>query len=255
MIGFMEESLSWALVIDQVKRKLMKLVIVLGIGFFIAFSLSDRIIRQITNDLLPLEIITQAQANPCIAPTQLISTSPTEVVMVKLQISLLFGLFLTLPFLSYWVLQRLKRRYEIKTFSIALWGIAAFILLEIGFSFTYFVILPQAFKILVGMTTGANIIPLFSINQFMFFTVVSIFVFSLSFEFPLIITWLTVRGMTDVATLKAKRKYVYVLIVLVAAVITADPTPVSQMLLSGPLIFLYEVSILVSGIIKKTKKT
>jgi sec-independent protein translocase protein TatC len=249
----MEETLSWALVLDQIKRKLMQIVAVIGIGFFVAFALSDRIIRKITDDLLPLEILNSGQTNPCLAPTQLISTSPTEVVMVKIQISILFGIFLALPFVAYWVIQRLKRRYVIRTASLALWGVAAFILLEIGFSFTYFLLLPQAYKILVGLTTGANIIPLFSINQFMFFTVVSLLLFSTSFEFPLVITWLTLRGFVNVDTLKERRKYVYVLIVLVAAIITADPTPVSQILLSGPLIFLYEVSIVVSSIIKKMR--
>jgi sec-independent protein translocase protein TatC len=250
----MEDTLSWALVIDQIKRKLLHIVIIIFIGFSIAFALSDRIIKKITDDLLPLEILNPSQNNPCLAPTQLISTSPTEVVMVKLQISLLFGIALALPFVAYWVLLRLRRRYEINTFSLATWAVYALILFEIGFSFTYFFLLPQAYKILVGLTTGANIIPLFSINQFMFFTVISIFLFSVSFEFPLVVTWLTVRGMVDVKTLKERRKYVYVLIVLVAALITADPTPVSQLLLSGPLIFLYEVSILISSIIRKSEK-
>jgi sec-independent protein translocase protein TatC len=246
----MEDTLSWALVIDQIKRKLLHIVIIIFLGFSIAFALSDRIIKKITDDLLPLEILNPSQNNPCLAPTQLISTSPTEVVMVKLQISLLFGIALALPFVAYFVLQRLRRRYEINTLSLATWGVYALILFEIGFSFTYFFLLPQAYKILVGFTIDANIIPLFSINQFMFFTVISIFIFSISFEFPLVVTWLTVRGIVDVKTLRERRKYVYVLIVLVAAVITADPTPVSQLLLSGPLIFLYEFSILVSAIIK-----
>jgi sec-independent protein translocase protein TatC len=250
----MEERLSWALVIDQVKRKLMQLLAIVAIGFTVTFTFSDLIIKKITDDLLPMEILNPSQNNPCLAPTQLISTSPTEVVMVKLQISVLFGIFLALPFLAYWIIQRLKRRYEINTVSLALWGVAAFTLFEIGFAFTYFIILPTAYKILVALTTGANIIPLFSINQFMLFTVISLLLFSLSFEFPLVVTWLTVRGMVTVDTLKARRKYVYVLIVLVAAVITADPTPFSQLLLSGPLIFLYEVSILVSGIIRKSEK-
>jgi sec-independent protein translocase protein TatC len=247
----MEETLSWALVIDQVKRKLMQIVIVIAVGFFITFALSDRIIKQITNDLLPMDVLSATPENPCLAPTQLISTSPTEVVMVKLQISVLVGIFLALPFLAYWIIQRLKRRYAINTISLALWGVAGIILFEIGFSFTYFLILPTAYKILVGLTTGANIIPLFSINQFMFFTVISLLLFSISFEFPLVVTWLTNRGIVSVETLKERRKYVYVLIVLVAAIITADPTPFSQLLLSGPLIFLYEVSILVSSIVKK----
>ncbi|GBE18830.1 sec-independent protein translocase protein TatC [archaeon BMS3Abin16] len=245
----MDDTLSWALVIDQIKRKIFQIVAIIFIGFFITFALSDRIIRKITDDLLPLELLTSGQTNPCLAPTQLISTSPVEVVMVKLQISLFVGIALALPFIAYWVMRRLRRRYAINVVSVATWGVYAVILFEIGFSFTYFFLLPQAYKILVGFTTAANVIPLFSINQFMFFTVISILLFSFSFEFPLVVTWLTVRGFVDVATLKARRKHVYVLIVFVAAVITADPTPVSQLLLSGPLIFLYEFSILVSSVI------
>jgi len=247
----MEEGLNWMLIIDQLRRRFMHLLGVVTLGFIVGFAYSDRIIKRITDDLLPMEILLPAEENPCLTQTQLISTSPVEVVMVKLEMALLLGLALALPFIAYWILQRLRRRFEINMVSLALWGVAAFILLEIGFSFTYFLLLPQAYRILVLLTTSANIIPLFSINQFMFFTFVSILLFSLSFEFPLVITWLTVRGLVDVDTLKERRKYVYVLIVFVAAVITADPTPVSQLLLSGPLIFLYEVSIVVSSIVRR----
>ncbi len=250
----MEEGLSWMLVLDQIKRKLFNIIAIIGLGFIVTFAVSDRIIKKITDDLLPMEIISTGAVDPCLVQTQLISTSPTEVVMVRLQISLLFGLALAVPYIAYLILQRLKRRFYISPVSILLWSVAALILFETGFALTYFVILPQAYAILVLLTTSANVLPLFSINQFMFFTVISLLVFSLSFEFPLVITWLTIRGLINVQTLKEKRKYVYVLIVFIAAIVTADPTPVSQLLLSGPLIFLYEVSIVVSSIVKKYRK-
>ena len=62
------------------------------------------------------------------------------------------------------------------------------------------------------------------------------------------------RGLVYQASLKERRRYVYVAIVFIAAIITADPTPVSQVLLSGPLLFLSELSILIVGAVERVRE-
>jgi sec-independent protein translocase protein TatC len=248
------EELSFLIVAEQVKRRLKESATIIAAGFILGFSVSNIIIKKISEQLIPEELM-KAYYNPCLSTTQLISTSPAEVVMVRLQIALLIALALYLPFLASWVFRAIKQRFEIKITrkSLALWLGAAVVLFSFGFSLTYFVILPQAVKILTIMTAEAGIIPLFAINDFMFFAVTSLIIFSISFEFPLILTWLALRGLISQRVLKERRRYFYVAIVTIAAVITADPTPVSQLLLSGPLIFLYEVSVLLAGIIEKIR--
>lgn len=248
------EEFSFLIVAEQIKNRLKQSVAIIAAGFILGFSVSNIIIKKISEQLIPEELM-KAYYNPCLSTTQLVSTTPTEVVMVRLQISLLIAFALYLPFLASWVFKAIKQRFEIKITkaSLAAWLGAAAALFSFGFSLTYFVILPQAVKILTIMTAEAGIIPLFSINEFMFFVVASLIIFSISFEFPLVLTWLSMRGLVSQQTLRERRRYVYVAIVAIAAVITADPTPVSQLLLSGPLIFLYEVSVVIAGIVEKIR--
>jgi len=226
--------------IAMLKKKVMFFAVILVLGFAVAWLLSDPIIFRIKKDLLPER-------------ATLIATTPLEVVMVKIQISVVLAALFLLPFILQTILSNLRLKTRFRVTSIFVWGCAAVLLFLIGFSFTYFFLLPVAITVLTSFTAQADILPLFSINQFVFFAVVTTLIFSLVFELPLVITWLAINNLVQIETLKEKRRFVYVLVVIVAAVITADPTPVSQCLLSVPLIFLYEMSILSASIIVRKR--
>ena len=121
----------------------------------------------------------------------------------------------------------------------------------VRFNFTYFLLLPVAISVLTGFATDAGVSTFFSVNKFIIFTVISVILFALVFELPLVVSWLTINGFVSVETLKEKRKHVWVGVFILTALITADPTPVSQVLLSLPVIILYEFSILSSRIFGK----
>jgi len=224
-------------IIDTIKKKLIHLVIILGVGFTVGWFVGDFIIQQIKKDML--DVLPEAS---------LIATSPIEYVLVQIEISLVFAVFLTLPFIIYWIGNRFKRRLRGKTKGLFIWALASLLLFLIGFSFTYFLILPKAFWILTYLTTEADIYAYYSVSSFMTFALLSIVVFSGVFELPLVVTWLAINGFVSVETLKEKRKAVIVGIFIVTGVITPDPTPFSQLLLSIPLIILYEASIVAARI-------
>jgi sec-independent protein translocase protein TatC len=60
-------------------------------------------------------------------------------------------------------------------------------------------------------------------------------------------------GLVDSKYLSERRRYVIVIIFIVAAVIT-PPDPISQIGLAIPLMFLYEISILIIKYLEKSKK-
>ncbi len=72
----------------------------------------------------------------------------------------------------------------------------------------------------------------------------------LVFELPIIIFFLTYLGLITDSFLKEYRRYAYVLILIVAAVVT-PPDVISQLIVSFPLIVLYEGSIIVAKFITK----
>ncbi|WP_456474281.1 twin-arginine translocase subunit TatC [Candidatus Pyrohabitans sp.] len=213
----------------------------LGTGFaffFLFFYLSGYIINRMKQDILP-------------ESARLIATGMLETVMVKFQIALVLTIIALIPIAALLILRTLRFRLRL---GVALWLLAGIALLLLGFGFTYLLLLPTAVKVLTSLTTEAGILAYYSINQFIFFAFLTTVIFSLLFELPLVVTWLALRGLVSVESLKQKRKFVYVGIVTLAAVITADPTPMSQLLLSFPLIVLYEMSILVASFLLKIRE-
>jgi sec-independent protein translocase protein TatC len=225
-------------VLHLAKKRARHFALLAILGFSALWFVADRIIARMKADLLPEE-------------AKLIVTSPMEYVMVKVQITLILAVLLALPPFLFYVSRRAGFRIK-KRLSFLVWTSCAAGLFAAGFAFTYLFLLPVAIKVLTGLTTEAEINPYFSVNQFILFAAVTTLLFSLVFELPLLVSWLSINGYVSVETLKEKRRHVYVAIVIVAAIITADPTPVSQVLLSLPLVFLYEISILSARIFGKS---
>ncbi len=218
-----------------IRRRLIYFAIAFFILFMAFFQASDIIINRIKEDLLPQK-------------AKLIATGMLETVMVKIQIAIVLTILVLIPVTTlYFLRNRLSKKSII-------WILFSIILFAIGFSFTYFLLLPLAVKVLTLLTLEADVLPYYSINQFIFFAFFTTVVFSLVFDMPVIIIWFTLKGFIDIETLKQKRKHFYVAIVILAAVITADPTPMSQLLLSFPLILLYELSLFLSNFLLKIRK-
>ena len=75
----------------------------------------------------------------------------------------------------------------------------------------------------------------------------------LGFELPVITYVLSRIGIVTPKFLKNYRKFAYVIILVVAAVITPSPDWTSQMIVTIPLVILYEISIFLSSKVKKQK--
>jgi sec-independent protein translocase protein TatC len=70
--------------------------------------------------------------------------------------------------------------------------------------------------------------------------------FGLIFQMPLLAFFFTRIGMVNHKALAKFRRYALVINFLIAAILTPTPDLVNQLLMAGPLLVLYEVSILVS---------
>ena len=75
----------------------------------------------------------------------------------------------------------------------------------------------------------------------------------LIFELPVIIYFLAKIGLVNAQTLRQYRRYYIVIILIVDAIIT-PPDILSQIIVSIPLLLLYEVSIFIAVLIQKKEK-
>ena len=67
-----------------------------------------------------------------------------------------------------------------------------------------------------------------------------------SFEFPLIVVVLVYIGVINSTQLQSFRPYSIIIFLILAAVITPTTDPFTFLLLAVPMLFLYEISLLVS---------
>jgi sec-independent protein translocase protein TatC len=78
--------------------------------------------------------------------------------------------------------------------------------------------------------------------------------FGLIFELPLVLTMLARIGVVSDAFLKKNRKYAFLLAFVAAAILTPTPDVFNQVLMAGPIVILYEISILGAKIFGKKRK-
>jgi sec-independent protein translocase protein TatC len=90
------------------------------------------------------------------------------------------------------------------------------------------------------------------VNEYLSLVMRLIFAFGLSFELPVVISLLARVGMVTVDGLKKKRRYAIVIAFIAAAILT-PPDPLSQLALAIPIIILYEISIICSRMIERSR--
>ena len=182
----------------------------------------------------------------------LIYTAPIDKFMAHIKISFICGLLLSAPFWLFHLwkfispgLYKNEKRFAV---GFIFFGTLQFLL---GLAFTYYIVFPMAFKFL--MNFGGDIDkPMITIDHYLgFFTQTSL-IFGMAFEMPVIITFLGLVGAVSQAFLKKNRRYA-VVIISAASAILAPPDALSMLLLMGPLILLYEISILMVGFFERRK--
>ncbi len=114
-----------------------------------------------------------------------------------------------------------------------------------GVAFAYFVMIPSmlGFAASFGSDKIKNII---DINEYFSFVIMILLAAGILFEMPMISYVLSRVGMLTPKFMRKYRRHSIVAILILAAVLTPTPDPVSQLIFASPLFFLYELSIIIS---------
>ena len=136
--------------------------------------------------------------------------------------------------------------------------IATPILFLLGGMLVYYLVMPLAIRFFLSFETSVQLsnLPIqleAKVNEYLSLIMRLIFAFGISFQLPVLLSLLARVGFIDSEYLKKRRKYVIVIIFILAAILT-PPDPITQIGLGIPLLILYELSILSVKIIEKKKK-
>lgn len=131
-----------------------------------------------------------------------------------------------------------------------IWATSLLFLLGVGFG--YFVISPFSVQFLTTYTVSAEVINRIDLGSYIS-TVTSVSLASgLIFELPVLVFFLSKAGILTPAIMRTYRKHSIVVILILSAIIT-PPDLTSQILVTLPVLVLYEVSIGVSGRIERAR--
>ena len=121
----------------------------------------------------------------------------------------------------------------------------ASLLFFVGVFFGYYIVTPLSINFLGNYTVSSEVFNDFDLSSYIGLLRASVLASGLIFELPIIIYFLTKVGIVTPKFLSKNRKFALIIVLSLSAIIT-PPDIVSQIIVSIPLLILYEVSIFIS---------
>jgi sec-independent protein translocase protein TatC len=123
-----------------------------------------------------------------------------------------------------------------------------------GVLFGYYVMCPMSIWFFSTYSISSVIQNEFDITSYVGTVVTLILGSGLLFQLPVIVYFLTQIGLLTPQFMRQYRKHAIIGILIIGAVVTPSPDPLSQMVISVPLYILFESSIFISAYVVRKKK-
>lgn len=175
--------------------------------------------------------------------------SPLEVFIVQLKLGFVIAFILAFPYIIWRVWKfLLPALYEHEKTTLRIAVFLSNFLFLLGVSFCILLILPLVMKFSAGFATP-NLQPMLGLASFLSLCGMLMIAFGIMFEMPLVVLIAVKFGLISTATLKDKRPYVIVTILILAAILT-PPDIISQLMLGIPTYLLFEIGVFFAGLIE-----
>ncbi len=237
-----EEKSPFTEHLGELRDRLVRSFIAVGVGFVIAYCFKERLF-----DVLTAPLITAMGEGQ-----KMIFTGLPEAFFTYLKVSLLTGIILATPVLFYefWMfvspgLYRTEKRFLLPVVILSIFFFC------VGASFGYFIVFPYGFQFFLGFSSD-TIQAMPSMKEYLGFASKMLLAFGFVFELPLILTFMARMGLVSVEFLKKNRKYA-VLIFFTGAALITPPDVITQIMMAIPLMILYEISIIGARVFGRKK--
>lgn len=219
--------------LEDLRRRLLICIVVLVVTTIGAYPLHGYILRLLT--------VPAGKINLNVLEV-------TEAFKVNILLSFFAGVVISFPVLAYqtlkFVLPALKRRERRLLIPLV---ILFFVLFLGGVVFSYFTLLPVATRWLLNQGQGLELT--LAVSRYVSYVGWFLLASGVAFELPLVLLALIKVGLVDRRMLRKQWRVVYVVILLLAAFLTPDWSPITMMVLALPMIILYELALLLAKII------
>lgn len=179
--------------------------------------------------------------------------APMEGLLLKIKASAVMGLLFVLPLILYkiysFVMPGLLAKEKRVVTPLLVTATALF---YVGVSFCYAVLLPLVIRFALSFATE-SLQPWLTASSYFDLAARLCLAFGLLFELPMVVFALSWVGVVDPRTLLKGWRYAFLLILGVSALLT-PPDIISQVLLGGPVMLLYIISVLISMLVRKRQR-
>ena len=235
-------SMSLSGHLRELRNRILICVILLVVVFGVCLSFAPRLVTLLTDMGRRYDYV-------------YVYIAPQELFLVYMNVALVGAVVVCFPVLAYQVyafcspgLSGKERGY----ISGAL--IAGGLCFLVGVAFAYFISLPFMLRFLIQFTGEVDVAASISIQQYVSFLLTVFVIFGLVFELPVVSVLLTGLGLVKAEWLVKGRKVMIVIIFVLAAIIT-PPDIVSQIMVAIPMLALYEISIALSRVVGRARKS
>jgi sec-independent protein translocase protein TatC len=174
---------------------------------------------------------------------RLVVLGPTGSVVTYFRVALMMGGIIGFPIILYQILLFVLPGLKTSEKRILIYSLPpVMVLFLIGVAFAWFILVPPAVGFLAGFQTDI-FRPEWTADQYIGFITALLFWMGVAFELPLVMFVLSLLGLVRVGMLIRQWRIAIVLSAVAAAVITPTVDPINMILVMGPLIVLYTISI------------
>ena len=219
----------------ELRKRLLISILSVAIGAGVAYTYSAEIFDFLCGPY--------AKAFPNIP---LMGTSPAEAFILKLKVAVFAGAVLVAPILFHqlWLFVA-PAMYENEKRYVIPFVFLSTVLFAVGSLFSYYGVLPFSFEFFHEQYRSIHLNPNIKIGECLSLTITLLIGFGSVFEMPLLAFFLTRIGVIDYKILIRYLRHATVVIFVLAAVLT-PPDVLTQLLMAGPLMVLYLISIGIS---------
>ncbi|MSO90322.1 MAG: twin-arginine translocase subunit TatC [Acetobacteraceae bacterium] len=229
----------------ELRTRLIWSIVALAVAFAVCYYFSKNIYTFLAQ---PLADVLQARSGQ---ERRMIFTALTEAFFTYLKVAMFGAAFISFPITvtQLWLfiapgLYRSEKR------ALVPFLVATPVLFLLGGALAYYVVIPMAWQFFVSfeIPSGDGALPIqleAKVSEYLGLVMKLIFAFGIAFELPVGLTLLAKVGIISSFGLRKYRRYSYVGMFIVAAVLT-PPDVISQLGLAIPLIGLYEISVLMA---------
>jgi sec-independent protein translocase protein TatC len=255
----------------ELRTRVRNSAIALILGFFVAYTFKGEILYFLVKPLM--DAMVARGADPELVAQSLYYRDLLEPFWAFISLSLWGGLFIASPLIFYqlwkFISPGLYKRERLLGLAFAVSSAICFIG---GALFCYYLVLPSAYEFLLGYATDniGEIDHAFgldytfdydialkyeqSLRTYIDLTRNMMIAFGLIFELPVFIGVLAALGMVTHRSLWKFNRWWVLISFIIGAILTPTPDPLTQTLMAGPMIVLYNLSILIAWVITRRRE-